>query len=254
MGLIMEICCFAGHRPQDFPWEYGSNHPAHALYINELRRAVSVAVDFDDITTFYCGMEHGADLDFAEAVLYERDTKYPHIQLVCILPCPNCGVGWNKEDVDRYNAILEKSNGIEILSDKPSKDYAATLRSFLIEHSGRIIAFWDGKYSGEMWEIIRYAIEQGNYTWFIRSNEIKEDAEDVDGSLAVARKLREAEEAEKRSFWYRISSGFIVQELIKQHPNPKGAFQAVLDEHPYLALHISNIASIAEIELDEDKE
>ena len=74
-------------------------------------------------------MALGVDMDFAELVLLLKD-KY-NLTLECAIPCPNQTKMWTKEQIDRYNNII---------------DCADT-----------VLAVWNGEEKGGTWQTINYA-------------------------------------------------------------------------------------------------
>ena len=239
----MQKCSFISHQPKDFPWKYGNNPKAHSEYIKELRRAIAVAVNFDEIDTFYCGLEHSADLDFAEAVLYQKKKKYYNIKLVCVVHNQNQCEGWNRQDIDRYNAILEKADDKKIVPD-------ISLNTYLIDNAVRLIFVWNEKQSGAIWESIVYAIEQNRLTYFIRLNDIKADTDEPNGRLK--RQLKEAEQASTQSLFTQIAYTLLIQELIKEHPNPKSVFKLFITNNPAFKREILRLTELYELDLSED--
>ena len=234
----MKICSFISQQPKDFPWEYYYNSKAHVKYIKELREAVEVAVDMDEIDTFYCGIEHSADLDFAEAVLYQKKKKYHDIKLVCVVHNQNQSVAWQQKDIARCNLIIKKANEQQLISDTQIDEY-------LIDNAVQVIFVWDEKRSGELWNQIQYAIEQGKFTYFIRPNDIKADTDEPNGKLK--RQLKEAEQSSKQSFFTQFAYTLLIQELIKEHPNPKLVFDTFIKNHPAFARQIKILADMVEI-------
>ena len=235
----MRVCGFIGEQPKDFPWEYGITPKAHDEFIKQLKEAIEEAVELNEITTFCCGLIHSADLDFAECVLYQKEHKYPTIKLICVVDKENLHKHWNKQDAERYKSILERAD-----EQKPFSDIS------FIETSEQLIAAWNGKKSGPMWDILYYAMQERKLIRFIRLNDIKTDTDTPDGKLK--RELKEANEALERSSFVRIGYTFLIKELIKHHPNPRSAFKLFITNKPVFKREILRLAELYELDLSED--
>lgn len=232
----MKICSFICQQPKQFPWKYGRNHKAHTEYLAELRQAVTRTVELNEITIFYCAMEHGSDLDFAEAVLYQKENNYHEIQLVCIVNSENQFKDWDKQDILRYNSILKRA----------SVQYSFSPIS-LIDNSEQIIAVWNESETGEIWNNIKYVVERKKLVYYIRLNDIKADVDQPRG------KLNASKQTLNKSLFTRIGYIILIEELIKQHPNPKAALQTAIQNNPAFENEITRLANILAIDLGIDK-
>ena len=235
----MQICSFIGERPKDFPWEYGNNPKAHVEFIKQLNEAIEEAVELNEITTFCCGLIHSADLDFAECVLYQKEHKYPTIKLICVVDKENPCKDWNKQDAERYQSILKRAD-----EQKPFSDIS------FIETSEQLIAAWNGKKSGPMWDLLYYSMQERKLIRFIRLNDIKTDTDTPDGKLK--RELKEANQSLEKGMLTRLGYTFLIEELIKQHPNAKVAFNNAIKDHPSFKQIITDLADLLELNLSND--
>ena len=168
----MNICCCTGHRPKGFPWQYGADIEKQKSYLERLSAVIGAAVIHDHIDEFFTGMAMGADMDFAEAVLDLRDKKFPHIRLTCIIPCPNQCYRWDKENIDRYQTILDRSNSSKILSPRYTPDCLLARNRYMVDHAAKVIAIWNGSERGGTWYTISYARGKGKPIDFIMLNSI----------------------------------------------------------------------------------
>ena len=233
----MQICSFIGEQPRDFPWEYSKNKKAHSEYIKQLREAIAHTVELDGITTFMCGLTHNADLDFAEAVLYQKENKYPNIKLICVVDAESLHNNWDELNANRYQAILKKAD-----EQQPYTDVS------FIDSSDQVIVVWNEKPSGTVTNLVHYAIEQGKFTYFIRLNDIKMDTDEPNGKLK--RELKEHEEAAQRSLFTRIAYTLLIQEFIKTHPNPKEVFKETIKNNAYFERYLTLLAHTLELDLE----
>ena len=235
----MQICSFIGEQSKDFPWEYGNKPKAHVEFIKQLKEAIEEAVELNEITTFCCGLIHSADLDFAESVLYQKENKYSTIKLICVVDEENPCKDWNKQDAERYQSILKRTDEQKSFSDI----------SF-IETSEQLIAAWNGKEFGPTWDILYYAMQERKLIRFIRLNDIKTDTDTPDGKLK--RELKEANQSLEKGMFTRLGYTFLIEELIKQHPNPKTAFNKTIKIHSAFKQAITDLADLLELDLSED--
>lgn len=65
-------------------------------------------------------MALGFDMICAEIVL-EIKKKYPHIKLVCAIPCKNQDELWTNEYKKRYKKILKQADTIRYISEHTLK-------------------------------------------------------------------------------------------------------------------------------------
>lgn len=236
----MSICSFLGERPKDFPWKYGNNPKAHTELIRQLKEAIEETVEFDEITTFCCGLAHGADWDFAEAVLYLKENKYPQIKLICVVDKEYPRKDWSNQDAERYQAILERADEKRQFGDISP-----------IAESEQIVAAWNGNEFGTLWNTLCCAMQNSIPIRFVRLNDIKTDTDEPDGRLK--RQLHEAEETSKRSVFARIAYTLVITELIKQHPDAKGAFKTAIKNNPAFKQEIAKLAQSLEVDLSENQ-
>lgn len=231
----MQICSFISNQPCEFPWEYGNNPKAHNEYIKQLKQAIATTVEMDEVTTFCCCMLHSVDLDFAEAVLYQRENKYPNIRLICVVENKHPNEHWNERDAKRYESILSKAD--EKQSSSPIQ---------ILKTSSQFITVWNEQKTGATWDSLCYAMQQSKSVYFIRLNDIKEDTDEPNGKLK--RELREAEEASKRSMFTRLAYTLLIKELIAGHPDPKSAFKTAIKNNPAFKNEISRLANTMELD------
>lgn len=115
-----------------------------------------------NITDAYCGMASGCDIAFGiavtelnnEAWVYKIDR--PKIQLHCILPCKNYNdkISWHrilKQGADEWVELSEEFyKGCDNVRDQ-----------YMVDHSDKLFAVWDGNKSGGVWSTIRKAQKKG---------------------------------------------------------------------------------------------
>ena len=69
----------------------------------------------------------------------------------------------------------------------------------------------------------------------------------------MKKRLKEADEALWRNFFIRLSYELLIEELIKEHPNPKAAFNDTIKSYPAFKVRITDLADLLELDLSEDE-
>lgn len=154
-------CCFTGHRPDHLPW----GRQEEDLLCRRTREALAVAIEYayqDGYRWFYTGMALGIDQIAAELVIHSK-RFHPDIHLVAAIPCPGQAQGWRMEDIQRYCDILDECDleDIHILAPARTRRCMLDRDRYMVDHSGRLIAVYDGKSRGGTEYTLGYALMQG---------------------------------------------------------------------------------------------
>ena len=144
-------CCFTGHRPQKL-------HQPEPEIREGLEKAVLRAYD-DGFRYFITGMAMGVDIWAGEAVLKLRE-KHPEIQLIAAVPYPGQEKNFPHEWKLNYAELLQKCDQAEILSDRYQKGVFHLRDRWMVDHSSRIIAVYNGEPGGTA-TTISYAKKEG---------------------------------------------------------------------------------------------
>lgn len=233
----MPICSFISNPPKEYPWQYGKESAPHAELKKQIREAIKMMVECNEIYTFCCQMSDAPDLDFAEIVLSLKKTKYPKIKLICVVDNEPHN-DRTEQEIARYNKILEKADKKRSLTDFS-----------IIDRSEQIIAAWDEQKSGPTWEKLNFAMQKMS-VYFIRLKDIKTDTDEPNGKLK--RELREANESSKRSLFTTLAYTFLIEELIAKHPDPVATFKATIKKYPCFKRDITYLAWTVQLNLDVD--
>lgn len=139
-----QCVCFTGHRPEKF----GLYEPEETeeKIKKLLRIAVKQSIE-DGYKTFISGMARGFDMWAADIVLEEKK-KNPEIKLVCALPMPNFENRWCEEEKKHYKEILKKADFVTVVSPYYSKSCFQVRNIFMVNHSSRVIAAYNGTVGG----------------------------------------------------------------------------------------------------------
>ena len=57
------------------------------------------------------------------------------------------------------------------------------------------------------------------------------------------------DEALARGMFVRLSYEFLIEELIKQHPDPKAVFNDTIKKYPFSKVRITELANMLELDL-----
>ena len=154
-----DTCCFTGHRPDKLPWGRDEADPRCLLLKGDLAAALDRAYQAG-FRHFISGMAQGADLYFAEAVLALRD-RHPEVTLECARPCETQTDSWAAEEKRRYESILDRCN-YETLVQHHYDRYCMMRRNrYMVDHSSRLIAVYDGVPKGGTAQTLAYALRKG---------------------------------------------------------------------------------------------
>lgn len=153
----MKTCCCTGHRPKGFPFKYGTDLKKYNEYLKALEQKIKFAITSCGITNFVSGMALGADLDFAEIVLYLRDTEHYPITLECAIPCPDQTLKWNDNDKLRYESILNRADEVSLVSERYTPECMLYRNRYMVDKSELVIAVFNGIEKGGTWYTINYA-------------------------------------------------------------------------------------------------
>lgn len=144
-------CCFTGHRPEKL---VRSEKALRDDLESEIRKAFA-----EGYSVFISGMARGVDIDAAEIVLQLREAGHP-VRLICASPFAGFEESWDKEWQRRYNAVMESADLVRFVSPKYSRGCFQIRNEWMVNHSSRVIAVFNGQPSGTR-NTIDYAVRQG---------------------------------------------------------------------------------------------
>ena len=128
--------CFSGNRSY-------TGDPESEARLRELFQEACAA----GYRNFISGMAEGFDLYAAEAVL-EMKTSHPDIQLISAVPFPQQSAHFSDQDRSRYRRILESADKVITLEKRHSAGCFYRRNEWMVEHSSRLICWYDGSKSG----------------------------------------------------------------------------------------------------------
>ena len=137
-------CCVTGHR--DLP-QREINHVKAALR-QEIVKAIA-----DGFTCFMSGFAEGVDQYFAEIVLEMRNSN-PALELVAVIPYQK-RLDSLREKKWTYE-MLEECADVVVIRDEYQPSVYSHRNRYMVEHSDRVIAVYDGREKGGTAGTIRF--------------------------------------------------------------------------------------------------
>ena len=86
---------------------------------------------------------------------YNKDLK-----LMCVIPFEGMEDRWPVDWKKHYNLVRKQADHVQVLSDRYSSDVYQNRNKWLVNHSSKLIAVFNGEPSGTG-NTIQYAKEQG---------------------------------------------------------------------------------------------
>ena len=158
MDTNYKICCFTGHQPVGFPWDYyDKNCAEHQEYLTAMRDIVLKLINEQGYNYFISGGDVGADQDFAELILELRASDFPTIKLEMAVPFPAHDKKWTDVEKSRYKNIIDNADFVNILSRHYSPFCLGKRKKYMVNKSSRLICAWNVEHKGGTLKTIRYA-------------------------------------------------------------------------------------------------
>lgn len=145
--LRLHRCCFTGHRPEKLT-------ATEDFIMESLRKEIERAIG-DGYKTFITGMARGVDIWAGEIVLELRDSGLP-IHLIAASPYRGFEERWSREWQERYAAILSRADLVRFIRPGYSRDSFRRRNEWMVDHSTRVIAVYNGQPGGTR-NTIQYA-------------------------------------------------------------------------------------------------
>lgn len=147
---------FTGHRPENLHG-YDPLIEGNRKLLFKLRAIIERMIVVKGITTFITGMALGTDMWAGRLVLSLRE-KYPHIKLVCAVPCANHPARWKEESKREHAEILSQADYVYYVSDEPYTNWCMNVRDrWMIDNAKFVIAVWNGAEEGGTAYTVKYA-------------------------------------------------------------------------------------------------
>ena len=141
-----------GHHPERLGYDANSYNTMDWIRLIDWLR---LAIRFNHVTDVYCGMADGCDIAYGIAAIALKDAGYS-VKLRCVLPCKN----YNSKH-PWFKTLKENADEWIELSDKFYKGCDNVRDQYMVDHSDKLFAIWDGIKTGGVWSTIRKAQKKG---------------------------------------------------------------------------------------------
>lgn len=143
--------CFTVHRPEKLT-------RSEVAIRKDLEIQICQAVA-DGLNVFITGMARGVDIWAAQIVLMLRDEGYD-VKLMCACPYDGFECGWSQEWQKQYREILTAADFVKYVCGGYSRSCFQIRNEWMVNHSARVIAVFNGENSGTK-NTIDYAAKVG---------------------------------------------------------------------------------------------
>ena len=169
-----KACCYTGHRPEKLglgmeETSAGCERLKQRLFCETLR------LTREGVCVFLTGMARGTDTWAAETVLKIRNVRPEGaVKLWAVIPYDRQSHSWSKEDMIRYQRILEQADKVTYISHEYTRACLHERNRFMVDNSMHMIAVFNGA-SGGTRNTIEYARKKGLDITIINPDELKEE-------------------------------------------------------------------------------
>lgn len=143
-------CCFTGHRPEKLK---GSEKYIKGALKKEIHQAIA-----DGFKVFITGMARGTDLWAAQVVLKLREEN-SEIKLICASPYEGFEGHWPEVWRRLYTSVLGQADYAHFIKKCYSPDVFQRRNEWMVNHSARVIAVYNGTPGGTQ-NTIKYAVHE----------------------------------------------------------------------------------------------
>ena len=149
--MRLHRCCFLGHRPEKLA---ESPEEVKKWLETQIDRAIS-----DGFTTFITGCAMGADL-WAAQIVIRKKAERAALRLIAAVPWPGFPARWSDAWRRQYDEALKGADLVVRICDHYHDGVFRQRNEWMADHSGRVIAFYNGE-SGGTGDTIEYARSRG---------------------------------------------------------------------------------------------
>lgn len=144
-------CCFSGHRPEKL------EDPEA-----DIKQWLSTQIDSAiaaGYTTFISGCAMGVDI-WAGQIVLQKKSQNPALHLIAATPWPGFSNKWHIDWQVQYSELLKNADLIVPVSNHYSRDVFQKRNEWMVDHSNRLIAYFNGAPGGTK-NTIDYAASKG---------------------------------------------------------------------------------------------
>ena len=140
--MKMKSCAFTGHRPHRFPWKDNEDDLRCVALKKTLTEEITALVGAG-VADFFSGMAEGTDCHCSQIVL-DLHRKNPALKLHCVLPHEGQADKWSASARERYYAILEQADSVELVSRAYYDGCMIDRNHRLVETADLLLAVYSG--------------------------------------------------------------------------------------------------------------
>lgn len=148
----MLSAALTGHRPERLGYSSNTYATTDWVYMIDW---LKLKIKENKVTDVYCGMANGCDIAYGIAALGLKEEGYP-VRLHCVLPCKN----YNSSNL-WCNSLKKAADEWIELSEEFYKGCDNVRDQYMVDHSDKLFAVFDGIKSGGVWSTIRKAQKKG---------------------------------------------------------------------------------------------
>ena len=145
-------CCFTGHRPDKI-------YIPEKEVVSALEREIRIAIQ-DGFNVFITGMAMGVDIWAAEIIIKLRKKEKLPLKLIVASPFEGFEQRWARDWQKRYCDVMAEADLIRFISSHYHRDCFQIRNEWMVNHSSRVIAVFNGEKSGTK-NTIDYANRHG---------------------------------------------------------------------------------------------
>ena len=147
---------FIAHQPKSSPFTEDEESPACAR-LGEVLRVEIMHRAKQGYEAFYCGADRGGGMLFAEQVLQVKNTEYPSIRLICVIPYENRAGRWPERGRERYFRLLEQASEEVLISRRYTRDCYERQNRYIVDQANVLLAVYNGSSKGGAARTLEYA-------------------------------------------------------------------------------------------------
>lgn len=133
LDLRARTCCFTGHRVL----------PEHELPMIRARteRVICSLIQEKEVRFFGVGGAVGYDTLAAEVLFQLRETYYPHIKVILVVPFDGFTRSWTEEQRIRYNKLLKRYGKVVCTATRANRDAYLSRNRHLVDCSAYCVSY-----------------------------------------------------------------------------------------------------------------
>ncbi len=151
-------CSFTGHRETKLNPNWHENL-RECVDLKEKLAETVLALYLSGKNHFICGMAHGCDMYFAEAIL-QLKKNHPDVTLEAAIPFLGQADKWGEKMKNRYLSILKLCDKRTLVQREYTRDCMMRRNRYMVDNSSVLVAVYNGSAGGTR-NTIFYAMREG---------------------------------------------------------------------------------------------